>query len=49
MQLVVYELLQLTNNHFASVFRIPLQLLGLGSAPLGSTEALMSFWLASGL
>jgi HK97 family phage portal protein len=43
------ELLKLASDHIALVFRIPLQLLGLGSAPLGSTEALMSFWLASGL
>jgi len=43
------ELLKLTDEHIALVFRIPLQILGLGSAPLGSTEALMSFWLASGL
>jgi HK97 family phage portal protein len=43
------ELLRLSDEHIALVFRIPLQILGLGSAPLGSTEALMSFWLASGL
>src|SRR5262249_25099870 len=29
--------------------RIPLQLLGLGGAPFSSTEALMSFWLSTGL
>jgi hypothetical protein len=43
------ELLLLTDQHIALAFRVPLQILGLGSAPLGSTEALMSFWLASGL
>lgn len=41
------ELLKLTDQHIALVFRIPLQLLSLGNAPLGSTEALMQFWLAS--
>jgi hypothetical protein len=30
-------------------FRVPLQLLGLGGAPLGSTEALMELWLKSAL
>jgi HK97 family phage portal protein len=43
------ELLKLTDEHIALVFRIPLAILGLGSAPLGSTDTLMSFWLASGL
>ena len=43
------ELLQLTDQHIALTFRVPLAILGLGGAPLGSTEALMQFWLASGL
>jgi hypothetical protein len=38
------ELLQLTDNHIALVFRIPLQPLGLDAAPLGSTEVIMRFW-----
>jgi phage portal protein BeeE len=39
----------MTDQHIALAFRVPLQVLGLGSAPLGSTEALMQFGLASGL
>jgi hypothetical protein len=38
--------LKLANENIALVFRIPLQILGLGGAPLGATEQLM---LASGL
>jgi HK97 family phage portal protein len=44
------EILKLSNENIALAFRIPLQILGLsGGASLGSTEALMQFWLASGL
>jgi hypothetical protein len=32
------ELLQLTDNHIVLAFRVPLQILGLGSAPLGSPK-----------
>jgi HK97 family phage portal protein len=47
--LAVAELLKLSAENIALVFRIPLQILGLGGAPLGATEKLMQFWLASGL
>jgi HK97 family phage portal protein len=47
--LQLLELLRLSDEHVAMAFRLPLQILGLGSAPFGSTEAMMQFWLASGL
>jgi len=47
--LQIAELLKLANENIALVFRIPLQVLGIGGASLGSTQALMQFWLASGL
>jgi HK97 family phage portal protein len=43
------ELMKLSAEKICHAFRVPLQLLGLGGAPLGSTEALMHFWLSSGL
>jgi len=43
------EMFKLTEQHIALAFRIPLQILGLSSAPYGSTEVLMQMWLASGL
>jgi HK97 family phage portal protein len=43
------ELGKLSAEKICYAFGIPLQLLGLGGAPLGSTEALMQFWLATGL
>jgi HK97 family phage portal protein len=45
----IAELLKLSNEQVALVFRIPLQILGLGGAPLGSTESMMQFWIATGL
>ena len=45
----VVELLKLTNQQIALAFRVPLQILSLGGAPFSSTEALLNFWLASGL
>ena len=43
------EILKLSNDNIALAFRIPLQILGLGTAPVGSTEVLMQSWIASGL
>jgi HK97 family phage portal protein len=43
------EVMKLTEQHIALVYRIPLQILGIGETPFASTEALMQFWLASGL
>jgi HK97 family phage portal protein len=43
------EILKLSSDNIALAFRIPLQILGLGTAPVGSTEILMQSWIASGL
>lgn len=43
------ELLKLSDQAVANVFRVPLQKLGLGNTTYSSTEALNSDWLASGL
>lgn len=43
------DLLKMTQQNVALAFRMPLQILGIGGAPLGSTEALMQAWIASGL
>lgn len=45
----IAELLKVSETHIAIAFRIPLQILGIGGQPLGSTEALMQFWIATGL
>lgn len=43
------DLLKMTQQNVALAFRVPLQILGLGGTPLGSTELLMQSWIASGL
>lgn len=48
------EMLQISEQHIALVFRIPMQILGMsggagGSHSFGSTEALMQFWVSTGL
>jgi HK97 family phage portal protein len=43
------EILKLSNENIALAFRIPLQILGLSTAPVNSTEILMQSWIASGL
>lgn len=43
------DLLKLSDQAIASVFRIPLQILGIGDTPFASTEALMQSWRAGGL
>ena len=43
------ELLKLSDQAIANVYRVPLQLFGLGNTTYSSTEALMQHWLASGL
>jgi HK97 family phage portal protein len=45
----IAELMKLSAERSCWAFRVPLQLLGLGGAPFSSTEALMSFWIATGL
>jgi HK97 family phage portal protein len=43
------DLLKLSDQAISNVDRVPLQVLGIGSSPYSSTEALMQHWLASGL
>lgn len=43
------EVLKLSDQHIALVYRVPLQILGIGGTPFASTEALMQSWRASGL
>lgn len=43
------DLLKLSDQAIANVFRVPLQKLGMGNTTYSSTESLNSDWLASGL
>ena len=43
------DILKLSDQAIANVFRLPLQVLGIGDTPFASTEALMSQWKAGGL
>jgi HK97 family phage portal protein len=43
------DILKMTEQHIALAFRVPLQILGLGGSPFGSTELLMQNWIATGL
>jgi phage portal protein BeeE len=43
------EMMKLSNQNIALVFRVPLQILGIGGTPFASTELLMQSWIASGL
>lgn len=43
------EILKLSDQNIALAFRMPLQVLGLGSTSFASTELLMQSWIASGL
>jgi HK97 family phage portal protein len=43
------EMLKVSEEHIALAFRVPMQILGLGGTTFGSTEALMQFWIATGL
>jgi HK97 family phage portal protein len=45
----IAEMLKLSDEKIALVFRIPMQILGLGEKPGSSTEALMQFWISTGL
>jgi HK97 family phage portal protein len=45
----VAEVMKIAESHIALAFRVPLQILGLGGPTFGSTEALMRFWIATGL
>lgn len=43
------DVLKASKEDIALAFRIPLQILGLGGSPFGSTEALMAAWISEGL
>ena len=43
------DVMKISEQHIAMVFRMPLQILGLGGTTFSSTEALMQFWIATGL
>jgi HK97 family phage portal protein len=43
------EQLKLSDQEIAMAFRVPPALLGIATGPIGSTEALMQAWIASGL
>lgn len=43
------EALKLNDAQIAQVFRVPLAIIGSDAQPMGSTEALMQFWIAGGL
>ena len=43
------DVMKISEQHIALVFRVPLQILGLGGTTFSSTEALMQFWIATGL
>jgi HK97 family phage portal protein len=43
------EVMKISAQNIALAFRVPLQILGIGGSPFGSTEALMQSWLAGGL
>jgi HK97 family phage portal protein len=43
------SVMKIPEQHIALVFRVPLQILGIGGTPFGSTELLMQSWIASGL
>src|SRR5262252_7805319 len=45
----IAEIMKVAESHIALVFRIPMQVLGLGTHTFSSTEALMRFWIATGL
>jgi HK97 family phage portal protein len=45
----IAEIFKFTDQHIALVFRVPLQVLGLGGHAFASTEAMMQFWKATGL
>jgi HK97 family phage portal protein len=46
---MIADVMKISEQRVALAFRIPLQILGLGGTTFGSTEALMQFWIATGL
>jgi HK97 family phage portal protein len=45
----IAEIFKISEQNIALAFRVPLQILGLGGNTFASTEALMQFWIATGL
>jgi HK97 family phage portal protein len=43
------EMMKMSEEHIAIAYRVPLQIMGLGTHTFRSTEALMQFWIATGL
>jgi HK97 family phage portal protein len=43
------EAMKLSDQQIAEVFRVPLAIIGSEAQPMGSTEALMAFWIGGGL
>jgi HK97 family phage portal protein len=43
------DVMKISDSRVAMAYRIPLQMFGLGSGPVGSTEALMQMWISTGL
>jgi HK97 family phage portal protein len=43
------EVMKITAQNIALVYRIPLQILGVGGTPYASTEVMMQAWIAAGL
>jgi HK97 family phage portal protein len=46
---MIADMAKLSDQRIALVFRVPLQILGIGGTPYASTELLMQSWIASGL
>lgn len=45
----IADMMKISDQHVALVYRVPLQILGLGDSRYNTTEALMNAWVASGL
>lgn len=45
----IAEMMKMADQRIALAFRVPLQVLGIGGTPFGSTELMMQSWIASGL
>ena len=45
----IADVMKISEQHIAMAFRVPLQVLGMGGTSFHSVEALMQFWIATGL
>jgi len=43
------DVMKISDARIALAYRIPLQMFGLGTGPMGSTETLMQMWISTGL